>query len=219
MKRDVVKIDGEKCTGCGECVKACSEGAIKMVGGKAVLADEACCDGLGACLPACPAGAISIEERDVGTVPAHTVPEGMVPMTSCPGSGPRRIVRDGGQPEGSLSHWPVQLRLVPENAPYLKGCDLLVAADCSAFACGDFHRRFIEGHVTVIGCPKLDPRESWEKLSHIVAANDIRSITAVRMDVPCCSGIANAALSAARLCGKDIEVKIYTVRPDGKVME
>ena len=124
-----------------------------------------------------------------------------------------------GQPEGSLSHWPVQLRLVPENAPYLKGCDLLVAADCSAFACGDFHRRFIEGHVTVIGCPKLDPRESWEKLSRIVAANDIRSITAVRMDVPCCSGIADAALSAARLCGKDIEVKISTVRPDGKVME
>lgn len=219
MKRDIVKIDREKCTGCGKCVEACAEGAIQMIDGKAVLVNEMHCDGLGACLPCCPAGAISVEERDV---PAFSAPKGMsvpmgtVPMAPCPGSGPRRIEGCG---EGELSQWPVQLRLVPETAPYFRGCDLLVAADCTAFACGRFHEKFIKGRITVIGCPKLDPKDEWEKLSRIVASNDVRSITVARMEVPCCSGIAAAAETAVKNSGKDIPVRIFTVHPDGSVTE
>lgn len=223
MKRDAVKIDSEKCTGCGICVDACAEGAIKMVGGKAVLVDEACCDGLGACLPACPAGAITVESREAapfsGTVPARNPPVGAVPMAHCPGSGARAITRTGGPGDGSLSQWPIQLRLVPANAPYLSGCDLLVAADCSAFACGGFHEKFIEGRVTLIGCPKLDPRESWEKLVQIVSGNDVKSITVVRMEVPCCSGIVSAAEKAVEDSGKDVPLRTFTIRVDGRIVE
>ena len=230
MLRKIVRIDSGKCNGCGACAEACAEGAIRMIGGKAVLVSEAYCDGLGACLPSCPAGAISIEERE--TVPftepssdkQDTVPmaAGSIPMASCSGSGPRRIVHSDegispGNVPGRLSQWPVQLRLVPTAAPYLDDCDLLIAADCSAYAYGDFHDRFINGRVCLIGCPKLDPQESWKKLTDIFCLHSIRSITVTRMDVPCCSGLVNAVLSAVEVCGKDIPVSVYTLYPDGRI--
>ena len=230
MMRKVVSIDSEKCTGCGACAEACVEGAIKMINGKAVLVSEAYCDGLGACLPTCPADAISIVEKEtVGfekpkQVPVHrSAPVGGIPMT-CPGSGARRIVRKDaegpvGEAPGRLSQWPVQLRLVPTGAPFFDGCDLLVAADCCAYAHGSFHERFIKGRTVVIGCPKLDPQDCWTKLTDIIAMHDIRSVTVTRMEVPCCSGIVNAALSAVEKSGKDVPVKVYTVHPDGTVTE
>ena len=232
MIRNIVKIDSEKCTGCGACAEACAEGAIQMIGGKAVLVSDAYCDGLGACLPACPADAISIEKREAvpfeeppSAKKPETVPMASpsIPMAGCSGSGPRRIRHDDsaqtGDVSGQLSQWPVQLRLVSASAPYLEDCDLLLASDCSAFACGNFHERFIKGRIVLIGCPKLDPAESWKKLADIVAQHRIRSITVTRMDVPCCSGLANAAVSAVEKSGKDIPVRVFTVYPDGKVTE
>lgn len=146
-----------------------------------------------------------------------------VPMAGCSGSGPRRIQHtpsaQTGDVSGQLSQWPVQLRLVPASVPYLENCDLLLASDCSAFACGNFHERFIKGRIVLIGCPKLDPAESWKKLSDIVAQHSIRSITVTRMEVPCCSGLANAAVSAVEKSGKNIPVKVFTVYPDGNVRE
>lgn len=231
MIRNIVKIDSEKCTGCGACAEACAEGAIRMIDGKAVLVSDAYCDGLGACLPACPADAISIEKREAVPFeepPSAKKPETIpmassIPMAGCSGSGPRRIQHtpsaQTGDVSGQLSQWPVQLRLVPASAPYLENCDLLLASDCSAFACGNFHERFIKGRIVLIGCPKLDPVESWKKLSDIVAQHSIRSITVTRMEVPCCSGLANAAVSAVEKSGKIIPVKVFTVYPDGNVRE
>lgn len=222
MKRNVVSIDSDKCTGCGACAEACDEGAIEMVDGKAVVVSEAYCDGLGACLPHCPAGAITVEERE--TVPFSDPRKGGgIPM-ACPGGGPHRIVhRDGdvpaGHAPGRLSQWPVQLRLVPAAAPFFDGCDLLIAADCTAYACGDFHERFIKGRTVVIGCPKLDPPESWKKLTDILANHDVKSVTVTRMDVPCCARTAKFALAAVKESGKDVPVRIATVHPDGSVTE
>ncbi len=231
MIRNIVRIDEEKCTGCGACAEACVEGAIKMIDGKARLVSEAYCDGLGACLPSCPADAISIEERE--TVPfteppaepapaPKTVPMGGIPMTSCSGQGPRRITHaDTAGPAGEvpsrLSQWPVQLRLIPTAAPYLEGCDLLIASDCSAYAYGNFHEKFIKGRVTVIGCPKLDPAECWNKLNDIFAMHSIRSVTVTRMDVPCCSGLVNAVRAAVDNSGKRIPVSVYTIYGDGRI--
>lgn len=230
MQRNIVRIDSERCNGCGACAEACVEGAIKMIDGKATLVSEAYCDGLGACLPTCPTGAISIEKReasafikppsaDGGAIP---MAPGPIPMASCSGTGPRRIVHqdDDASPEkvpGRLSQWPVQLRLVPATAPYLEGCELLIAADCSAYAYGNFHDRFIKGRICIIGCPKLDPQESWKKLTDIFCLHTIRSITVTRMDVPCCSGLVNAVLSAVETSGKNIPVSVYTLYPDGEV--
>lgn len=230
MLRNIVKIDSERCNGCGACAEACVEGAIRMIDGKAVLVSEAYCDGLGACLPSCPAGAISIEKREAvafteppsakkETIPMST---GSIPMAACSGSGPRRIVHsnDDTCPEnvpGRLSQWPVQLRLVPTAAPYLDDCDLLIAADCSAYAYGNFHDRFIKGRICLIGCPKLDPQESWKKLTDIFCLHTIRSITVTRMDVPCCSGLVNAVLSAIEASGKEIPLSVYTLYPDGEI--
>ncbi len=210
MMRDIVRIDPEKCTGCGACAGACEEGAIQMIGGKAVLVREDHCDGLGACLPSCPADAISIEKRDV---PEFSAPSGIpavlpgIPMqpAHCPGSMPRTIgvgKEDSvsGRLPGRLSQWPVQIRLAPLRAPYFEGCDLLVAADCSAFACGSFHEDFMKGKIVLIGCPKLDPQDSWRRLAEIIASNGIRSVTAVRMEVPCCGPLSDAARSAADAC-------------------
>jgi NAD-dependent dihydropyrimidine dehydrogenase PreA subunit len=236
MIRNIVKIDSEKCNGCGACAEACAEGAIQMINGKAVLVSEAYCDGLGACLPSCPADAISIEKRETvpfvtpsdGHSPAgpslKTVPIGGIPMAPCSGSGPRRIVHDeetgpAGVVPSRLSQWPVQLRLIPAGAPYLEDCDLLLAADCSAYAYGNFHERFIRGRVTLIGCPKLDPQESWKKLTDILAMHNIRSITVTRMEVPCCSGLVNAVLSATEHCGRKIPVKVCTLTANGRVLE
>ena len=216
----IVRIDSEKCNGCGACVNACAEGAIKMVDGKAVLVSEAYCDGLGACLGTCPTGAITIVERPSSP---QGPPSGAIPMAACPGSGMRVIKHEETAPgtpaPGRLSQWPVQLRLVPSAAPFFDGRDLLVASDCSAFACGDFHERFIRGRAVVIGCPKLDPSDCWTKLKDIVALHDIGSITVTRMEVPCCSGLVNAVLSAVESSGKDIPVRVFTVHPDGNVTE
>ncbi|MCQ2078770.1 MAG: 4Fe-4S binding protein [archaeon] len=222
MMRNIIRIDSERCIGCGKCAEACVEGAIKMVGGKAVLVSETFCDGLGACLPSCPAKALSIERRNVAPLegPSQTehLPVNDIPLTMCPGSSPRRIVSEG-QTSGQLSHWPIQLRLVPPTAPYLEGCDLLVASDCSAFARGDFHDRFIKGRIVIIGCPKLDPQESWRRLHDIFSMHDIRSVTVTRMDVPCCSGIVNAVRTAIGQSGRDIPVRVCTIHADGRIEE
>ena len=232
MMRKIVRIDPEKCTGCGACVEACVEGAIQMIDGKARLVTDAYCDGLGACLPSCPADAISIVEREAapfveppkeGERKQAPVPMGGIPM-ACPGSGPRSIVRNeepgpSGEVPGRLSQWPVQLRLVPTAAPWFDGCDLLLAADCCAYAYGNFHEKFIRNRITVIGCPKLDPQDCWRKLNDIVAMHDIRSITVTRMDVPCCSATVNAAIAAVEASGKDIPVKVFTIYSDGSVRE
>lgn len=217
MKRDIVKIDSERCTGCGLCVEACEEGAIRMLNGKAVLVREDFCDGLGKCLLECPVGAISVESREA----AAFVRPGDVPMAAGPGlGGPRRIVRDdeakpAAEAPSRLSQWPVQLRLVPANAPYFDGCDLLVAADCAAYACGSFHERFIKGRIAVIGCPKLDPAEGWAKLEDVLSSHDVRSVTVARMEVPCCNAIAMRVKEAVRKSGKDVPVFVSTIRADG----
>ncbi|MBE6526635.1 MAG: ferredoxin [Thermoplasmata archaeon] len=226
MKRNIVRIDAEKCTGCGLCAEACEEGAIRMIGGKAVLVNEAHCDGLGACLPACPAGAITIEEREAEPFsdPGKAAPAlSGIPM-ACPGSGVRRIVRNdaegpSGPVPGRLSQWPVQLRLVPSSAPFFDGSDLLVAADCSAYAFGDFHERFIKGRAVLVGCPKLDPPECWSKMADILSMHDIRSVTVTRMEVPCCSALVRTVTEAVKASGKDIPVKVCTITAEGGLKE
>ncbi len=192
MKRDVVSIDPDRCTGCGRCVEACSEGAIGIVDGKAAVLDENVCDGLGACLPACPAGAISIVKADETADALPIAPLG--------------------------AQWPVQIRLVPASAPFLKGCDLLLAADCSAFVHRSFHSTFAEGKAVLIGCPKLDPRDCWEKLSEIVSGNDVKSVTVVRMEVPCCSPLERAASAAVSSCKRKVPLRTVVLRKDGSVV-
>lgn len=206
MMRDIVRIDADKCNGCGACAEACSEGAIKMIEGKAVLVSEEHCDGLGACLPSCPAGAITIERKDV--VPFRDAAEkedriGLI-QARCPGSSPAKSAQ-----------WPVQLRLVPETAPFFDGCDLLVAADCAAVACEAFHRDFKRGRAVLIGCPKLDPQDCWSKLDRILALNDVRSVTAVRMSVPCCSPLARHAEEAVKRSGRSIPFEAVVLDADG----
>ncbi|ATW27279.1 ATP-binding protein [Candidatus Formimonas warabiya] len=244
MKRKIVHIDQEKCTGCGLCVNACHEGAIELVDGKAKLISDIYCDGLGDCLPACPADAIQIVEREAGAyseeavealrvkkdavAPAPTLPCG------CPGTMAKKItrektgvphaetVKESAKPDekipSELAQWPVQLKLVNPKADYFKGADLLVAADCTAFAYGDFHRDFIKGHTTVIGCPKLDDNEFYkEKLTEILSANEIKSITVVRMEVPCCSGIVNAVKEAMLRSKTIVPYREVVVGIDGTV--
>lgn len=228
MLRKIIKIDDEKCTGCGLCAEACAEGAIQIIDGKAKLVKESYCDGLGACLPSCPAEAISLETREAEAFadprePARNqeTPE-IIPL-ACPGSGLRKIRH--GESDGPaspvpsrLSQWPIQLRLIPPTASVFDGCDLLVASDCSAFACGDFHERFIKGRVVVIGCPKLDPFDSG-RLMDIIALHDLKSITVARMDVPCCAQLANITLKAMKDVGKDVPIRIQVVHGDGRVTE
>lgn len=222
MIRDVVRIDREKCNGCGACVEACAEGAIRMVDGKAMLVREDYCDGLGACLPECPTGAISIEKREARE---FSDPKGepslAVPM-ACPGSGQRRIVRNddvpsGGRAPSRLGQWPIQLRLINSAAPYLDGCELLVSGDCCAYGLGSFHEDFIKGRVCIIGCPKLDPQESWQKLKDIVSLHDIRSVTVTRMEVPCCSAMVKQVSDAVKASGKNIPVRTSVIHADGTV--
>lgn len=205
MIRKIIKIDRELCNGCGICAEACHEGAIGMVDGKAVLLREDYCDGLGDCLPACPAGAIRFEEREA---PAYD--EAAV-----------KAAKKAAQPEnggGQLSQWPVQIKLVPVSAPYFQGADLLIAADCSAYACGDFHNQFIKGRITLIGCPKLDMVDYTEKLTKILAENEIRSVTVVRMEVPCCGGLEQAAERARTASGKRLPWQVVTVATDGRIL-
>lgn len=241
MKRKIVHIDREKCTGCGLCVSACHEGAIAMEDGRAVLLRDDYCDGLGDCLPACPADAITIEEReavsyDEGAVAEHLrerAAAGAPHPHGCPGSRmkilkpmhaaePPAAVPAGepaGSPVSALTQWPVQIRLVPSTAPFFRGAGLLVAADCTAYAFAGFHERFMRGRVTLIGCPKLDPVQYGEKLTEILTLNDIRSVAVVRMEVPCCGGIEAAVRQALPASGKSIPWSVTVISTDGRIAD
>lgn len=234
MIRKIIKIDEEKCTGCGLCATACHEGAIGMVNGKAKLLREHFCDGLGDCLPACPAGAISFEEREAPAYDEAAVMAAKRDKTpgqtaahrfgGCPGSMPRKISRPESQTRvvsgnvSELTNFPVQIKLAPVRAPFFDGADLLVAADCTAFARSDVHERFIKGRVVLIGCPKLDSVDYTEKLSAILSSNDIKSVTILRMEVPCCGGIVRAAEGAVGVSGKDIPVRTVIISTDGEII-
>lgn len=265
MIRRIIKINEEKCNGCGACAAACHEGAIQMIDGVAKLTRDDYCDGLGDCLPACPTGAISFEERealayDEAAVKAAQIAkmikeqnakadgENVQPKVlpcGCPGTQSRSITRDNTPQTGSgcpsanartlnpgastdasvlappitsqLSQWPVQIKLVPINAPYFDGANLLIAADCTAYAYGNFHNEFIKNRITLIGCPKLDEGDYTDKLTQIIANNDIKSVTIVRMEVPCCGGIENAAKNALQASGKFIPWQVVTVTTDGRL--
>ena len=236
MKRRIIEIDENKCNGCGACADACHEGAIAMVAGKAKLMRDDYCDGLGDCLPACPTGAITFVEREAAAYDEKAVMEnkqrkmreqGMTLPCGCPGSQSRNIQRQDApavetpqaQQTSRLSQWPVQIKLVPVNAPYFDGARLLIAADCTAYAYAAFHERFIKGHITLVGCPKLDSVDYCEKLAEIIRENDIKSVTVVRMEVPCCGGLENAAKTALQQSGKFIPWQVVTVTVDGRLKE
>lgn len=229
MIRKIIKIDEEKCNGCGACVSACHEGAIGLVDGKAKLLRDDYCDGLGDCLPTCPTGAITFEEREAADYNEKAVMEnklkkhGAAHHAGCPGSRLSRIMYEHGthstvKAESRLSQWPVQIKLVPVNAPYFDCADLLIAADCTAFAYGNFHNDFIKDKITLIGCPKLDSVDYSEKLTAILAVNDIKSVTVVRMEVPCCGGIQMAVQKALSASGKDIPLNVTVISTDGKII-
>ena len=224
MKRRIVKIDKEKCNGCGACATACHEGAIEMINGKAVLTREDYCDGLGDCLPACPVNAISFEEREALQYNEAAVKANKCNGGGCPGTRARVMEENDTQSDRTpsvsrLSQWPVQLKLVPVNAPYFDGANLLIAADCTAFAYGNFHDDFMKKHITLIGCPKLDGVDYSEKLTCIIRNNSIKSVKVVRMEVPCCGGIEAAVRNALRDSGKIIPWQVVTISTDGKILD
>ena len=205
MKRTIIQIDEAACTGCGLCVDACHEGALGMVGGKARLLRDDYCDGFGDCLPACPAGAITFVEREAAAYDAAAVAAAQAARAeSQAGGGDEPSAQELGATGSALSNWPVQIKLAPAKAPYFDDAHLLVAADCTAFACGDFHERFMRGAVTLVGCPKLDAVDYTEKLALILAQNDVRSVTLARMTVPCCGGLERALRAALEASGKHI---------------
>lgn len=261
MKRNIIKIDAEKCNGCGLCVNACHEGALQLVDGKAALVSESYCDGLGACLPECPAGAIAIEEREAELFNEEAVQKNMekkkvkdiqanesmhqpadeverqkpnIPdklACGCPGTHVRSIERKAvpvtaapaatairEKPQSELRQWPCQIKLVPPNAPYFKDAHLLVAADCTAYAYANIHEDFMRNKITVIGCPKLDAGDYSDKLTDILSLNNIKSVTVLKMEVPCCGGIANAVKHALINSGKMIPWQVVTIGTDGTIL-
>lgn len=241
MKRRIIHIDEEKCNGCGACAAACHEGAIAMVDGKAHLMRDDYCDGLGDCLPTCPTGAITFVEREAAPYDEAAVQaakqQKAAAVCGCPGSAPRTLHTGcpgsqarslaGGEEAPALQtaapsrlrQWPVQIKLVPLQAPFFDGAKLLIAADCTAYAYAAFHERFIRGHVTLVGCPKLDSVDYSEKLTEILRRNDIREVTVVRMEVPCCGGLEQAAKRALQASGKFIPWQVVTISTDGRILD
>lgn len=230
MKRRIIEIDEEKCTGCGICADACHEGAIGMVGGKARLLRDDYCDGLGDCLPTCPTGAIRFVEREAAAYDEAAVKANLAKKKSacssggCPGTVSRSI-QPAAAPEyngpsvSRLQNFPVQIKLAPLRAPYFDGAKLLIAADCTAYAYARFHEDFIRGKVTLVGCPKLDGVDYSEKLTQIIQNNDIQSVTVVRMEVPCCGGLEFAVKKALQQSGKFIPWQVVTVKIDGSICD
>ncbi|NLG57267.1 MAG: 4Fe-4S binding protein [Clostridiales bacterium] len=233
MLRDIITIDQDKCIGCGLCVRACQEGAIGMVDGKARLLRDDYCDGLGNCLPTCPVSAISFETREAAAFDSAAVQQHKARLADdqaspagCPGRQAMRFepapVQTQAQeaPAASqLGNFPVQLQLVAVNAPFLDNAKLLISADCAAYASGDFHRRIMTGHVTLIGCPKLDAHDQAAKLTEILKHNNIKSVKVVRMEVPCCGGLVRAATQALKDCGKMIPWQVVTLSVKGDIIE
>lgn len=237
MLRKIIQIDEEKCNGCGACATACHEGAIAMNGGKAKLIRDDYCDGLGDCLPTCPTGAITFIEREAAAYDEQAVMQNKQKKTQeqgaalpcgCPGSQSKAIehsvcrterINEMSAPQSRLSQWPVQIKLVPVSAPYFNGARLLIAADCTAYAYANFHEKFIRNHVTLVGCPKLDGVDYSEKLMEIIQSNDIKSLTIVRMEVPCCSGLEIAAKTALQNSGKFIPWQVVTISTDGNIVD
>ena len=232
MIRKIIKIDKEKCNGCGACAVACHEGAIEMIDGKATLTREDYCDGLGDCLPACPTGAITFEQREApaydeaAVLAAKQQKKHSTLPCGCPGTQSKELKRStcdnlttNQNVTSQLTQWPVQIKLVPIRAPYFENANLLIAADCTAYAYGNFHNEFIRNHITLIGCPKLDEGDYAEKLTAIIQNNNIKSLTIVRMEVPCCGGIENAAKRALQASGKFIPWRVVTISTDGRILE
>lgn len=231
MIRKIIKIDADKCNGCGACAAACHEGAIGMVGGKAKLLRDDYCDGLGDCLPACPTGAIRFVQREAAAYDEAAVKAAQAARCAptgggCPGARAKALHRAPASPEApltpapsQLAQWPVQIKLAPVNAPWFQGAHLLVAADCTAYAYADFHNRFMRRHVTLIGCPKLDGVDYAEKLTAILRENEIKSVTVVRMQVPCCGGLEQAVKTALQASGKFIPWQVAVISTEGNLLE
>ncbi len=233
MLRKIVEVNEEKCTGCGLCIDACHEGALQLINGKARLISDSYCDGLGDCLPKCPADAISIIEREAAAFDEEAVEKNMESKTrqlqtlacGCPGNSVTVLKKSadcscesGIKVPSQLVQWPCQIKLVPVNAPFLDNCDLLIAADCCAYAYGNFHQDFIRDRVTLIGCPKLDNVDYAEKLTEMFRLHEIKSITVVRMTVPCCGSLVNRVMQAVINSGQDIPVKVVTIDTDGTIV-
>ena len=237
MLRRIIHIDEEKCNGCGACAKACHEGAIAMEGGKAKLIRDDYCDGLGDCLPNCPTGAITFVEREAAAYDEAAVMARKIaalktgkpqPGAGCPGMKARALTpapenpvaaATAGELPSRLAQWPCQIKLAPVVAPYFDGAKLLIAADCTAYAYASLHEKFMKGRVTLIGCPKLDDVDYSEKLTEILKNNEIKSVTLVRMEVPCCGGLENAAKTALQSCGKFLPWQVVTISCDGRILE
>lgn len=215
MIRKIIQIDEKKCNGCGLCADACHEGAIEMVNGKAKLMRDDYCDGLGDCLPTCPTNAISFIEREAAAYDEEAVKRHL----SSRKTSSNRSTANTSPVESQLRQWPVQIKLAPVNAPYFDGAHLLIAADCTAYAYGNFHQDFIRGKVTLIGCPKLDAVDYTEKLTDIIKNNNIKDVTIVRMEVPCCGGIEHAAAEALKNSGKWIPWQVVTISIEGDILE
>lgn len=239
MIRQIINIDEEKCNGCGACAKACHEGAIGIVNGKAKLIYEHYCDGLGDCLPSCPENAITFVSREAPAYDEEAVKAAQQkkqqerPSFVCPGARLKNFSRslnsqnaqynsagnNGINCESQLTQWPVQIKLVPVNAPFFDNAQLLIAADCTAFSYGSFHNEFIKNHITLIGCPKLDNQDYSEKLTEIITLNNIKSISVVRMEVPCCGGIENALKTALKNSGKLIPWQVTVISTNGRILD